>query len=238
LTTMKSNFSDEIYIEIADKGYGMDEESLTKYLKAEGKKIDKSDVARDKEIETRGIGMSIVLRLLALHQGRMEVESKKKIGTTVKLFFNPNKLEIVKEVSLLPEDSVKISENKKSILLVEDNPINIKITTKVLESGGYNVVHAEHGKEALVRLDQENFDLILMDGEMPLMNGYETTEAIREGSVFKNFKKYKTIPIVALMSSSDVKTIARAKKSGMNDHVEKAISKTRLLSVVEKYLNE
>ena len=230
--------SDEICIEIYDQGYGMDKDALEKYLNGLGAQIDKSEIAKEKELESHGIGMSIVLRLVELHQGRIEVESAKKIGTKVRLYFAPRKLKIEQDENLTSNISkAKVNENKaKSILLVEDNPINIKITTKVLESGGYKVSHADNGKEALKILDQEYFDLILMDGEMPIMNGYEATAAIREGSAFKNFTRNKTIPIVALMSSSDPKTIARAKESGMNDHVEKAISKTRLLSVVEKYL--
>ncbi len=230
--------SDEICIEISDQGYGMDKEALEKYLSGFGAQIDKSEIIKEKELETHGIGMSIVLRLVELHQGRIEAESTKKIGTKVRLYFVPKKLKIDQDEKLVPNilEAVVNDGKAKSILLVEDNPINIKITTKVLERGGYRVAHADNGKEALKMLDQENFDLILMDGEMPIMNGYEATIAIREGSIFKNFTKNKTIPIVALMSSSDPKTIARAKESGMNDHVEKAISKTRLLSVIEKYL--
>lgn len=130
----------------------------------------------------------------------------------------------------------KIEPKNKSILLVEDNPANIKITTRVLRDIGYKTRHAENGKDALAILDEEDFDLILMDGEMPIMNGYDTASTIREGKVFKRFKNYKKIPIVALMSSSDDKTIGRALDSGMSDHLEKSTSKTKLNSIINKWL--
>ena len=118
---------------------------------------------------------------------------------------------------------------------VEDNPVNIKIISRLLGSEGYQVTHAENGKDDLEILDQKHFDLILMDGEMSIMDGYTATKIIREGAVFKNFKNYKTIPIIALMSSSDEKTIKKALNSGMNDCMEKSVSKTKLLDMIEGY---
>jgi len=76
----------------------------------------------------------------------------------------------------------------------------------------------------------------LLAEDNPVMNGYQASEAIREGLVFKKFKPYKTIPIIALMSSSDAETIKKSKESGVNDHVEKSASKNKLLDVMMRYL--
>jgi CheY-like chemotaxis protein len=232
----------QICIEIADQGFGMDKDEIEKYLDGSGKEIDKSIIAQEKEIDSYGIGMPIVFKLVRLHHGKIEVESEKNVGTKVRLYFGVSALDIVaqnveqeKEIEAEGLSEIKKPDAKnKSILLVEDNPVNIRITARVLEKEGYNVRYVENGREVLEILDKENFDFILMDGEMPVMNGYEATKAIREGSVFKKFKGYKTIPIIALMSSSDEKTVKRALDSGMNAHVEKSTSRTRLFDVINE----
>ncbi len=235
----------QIYIEIADQGFGMNEEDVKKYLNGSGKDIDKSIISQEKEIDSHGIGMPIVFKLIRLHHGKIEVESESGVGTKVKLYFGLTLLDgILQGLQQEVPVTVKLSGNNiktvnirnKSILLVEDNPVNIRVTTKSLEGRGYQIRNVENGQEALAILDKEDFDLILMDGEMPVMNGYDATKAIREGSIFKKFKNYKTIPIVALMSSSDEKTIQRALDSGMNSHVEKSTSRTKLFDVIDEML--
>jgi len=236
----------KIYIEIADHGIGMSKEEVNMVFFGQGKNIDKSLL--QKEFDSHGIGMSIVLKLVELHGGKIEVESEKGFGTRVKLYFNILSKDVI-EAKYLQQEVKTLAENNeleiknfppnsknKTILLVEDNPVNIKITSSILQKEGYKIRHVENGREALEIIDKENFDLILMDGEMPIMNGYQATAAIREGSFFKKFKNYKSIPIIALMSSADDKTIARALESGMNYHIEKSTSKTKLLEVIEGFL--
>ncbi len=223
----------KVYIEVLDEGIGMTESEVKILLAGRGKSIDKSNL---ENIDSYGIGMPIVLRLVKLHHGKIEIESVKGDGTKVKLYFGD--FENAEAQDLLNQDDadeVSIRKNK-SILMVEDNPVNIKITTKILRKAGYETYYVENGKEALKILDEKHFDLILMDGEMPVMNGYQATAKIREGKSFENFKNYKTIPIIALMSSSDSQAIKRAKDSGMNYHLEKSTSRTKLIDVVDGWL--
>jgi signal transduction histidine kinase/CheY-like chemotaxis protein len=231
---------DKIFIEIADCGFGMNEKEIEKYLSGNGKEIDKSAISKHKKIDSHGIGMSIVLHLIKLHQGSIEVKSEKNIGTKVKLYFNikafENLVQEHKHNILSDSRQTKKTIQRKSILLVEDNSVNILINRRILESEGYQVYCAENGQEALEILDKQDFDLILMDGEMPIMNGYDATRAIRDGRVFTRFKNYKTIPIIALMSSSDDKTVKRAIDCGMNAHIEKSPSKTALLNKIRASL--
>jgi CheY-like chemotaxis protein len=153
------------------------------------------------------------------------------------LFFNAGK-GLEEQVSPTIETTLPKPVKNKSILLVEDNPVSAKVIIKILQNAGYKTHQAWNGKEALIILDEENFDLILMDGEMPIMNGYETTAAIREGKSFAKFKEYKTIPIVALMASSNEKTIKRAMDSGMNYYLEKSAYKAKLLELIERLCSE
>ncbi len=227
----------QIYIEIADHGVGMTKEEIKMLLLGRGKGIDKSNIS--KKVESYGIGMTIVLGLVELHNGKIDIDSRKGVGTRVKLYFNVGLQEIERKDSLAKlanKISDNITQQGKSILLVEDNPVNIKITSKILQNEGYKVQYVENGREALEMLDEEDFDLILIDGEMPIMDGYKAAKEIRKGSVFKKFKYYKTIPIIALTSSSDAKTIKKSTDSGINHHIEKSTSKAKMLKIIKECL--
>ncbi len=221
----------QICIEVLDEGFGMTQEEVKILLQGHGKNIDKTGIA---DLDSHGIGMSIVLKLVKMHNGKIEIASQKNEGTKITLLFDAYTDEESEELRKAKKS--KNFEKNKSILLVEDNPANIKITSKILRDMGYKTRHVENGEDALKVLDEEDFDLVLMDGEMPIMNGYEATAKIREGKIFKKFKNYKMIPIIALMSSSDEKTIKRALDSGMNSHLEKSTSKTKLANMIEDWL--
>ncbi len=221
----------KICITIKDSGIGMTEDEIKLLLSGQGKDIDKSQLTN---LDSHGIGMGITLKLVKLHHGKIVIHSKKGLGTTIELFFDAYEGEL-KENKL--EAEVEKRRKSASILLVEDNPVNIKITSKILRDAGYEVLHSENGLEALKILDKEKFDLILMDGEMPIMNGYEAIKEIRLGSSFKKFKNYQTIPIIALMASSDKETVQKAFDSGANFNLEKTINKKDFLAAVARALD-
>jgi len=218
----------KIYIEIADEGSGMTKKEIDKYLSG-NTEIYINDSIKEKS-NSHIIGIPIILDLIKMHDGVIEVNSIKNKGTIVKLYFNAVKN--TKSNSIINNNEF----SGYSALLVEDNPVNIKVTSRLLVQSGFDIYVAENGEEALKILDEKQVDIILMDGEMPVMNGYEATRKIREGSVFKNFKNFKNIPIVALMSSSDEETLKKTFDSGMNDHVEKSASRTNLIEAIRKYL--
>ena len=234
----------KICFEIIDKGFGMSDEDIEKYLKGQGGQIDKSDVAQIKKIDSSGLGIPIALKLINLHKGTIQVESKKDIGTKVRIYFDlaGDKIKSAAKKSKykLPElsEGEKSTNHEKLILLVEDNPVNIKVTCRILEKQSYSVIYAENGRDALAIIEKECPDLILMDGEMPVMNGYETTRNIRKGTGFKNFTNFKKIPIIGLMSSADKKTIKKSLDAGMDTHIEKSTSSTKLLMDIRKYLDK
>lgn len=234
--------SRQLCIEIIDSGFGMSEEEIKKYLAGNGSEIDKSDVMKIKNIDSHGIGVPIILRLVGLHNGKIEVESIKDSGTKVGLYFSlENSLKIKNKAlsqkgEFLSDKSRKKKSLNKLILLVDDNPVNIKITCRILELEGYQVIYAENGNDAILMIEQHHPDLVLMDGEMPVMNGYDATIKIRKGDLFKSFKKFKTIPIIGLMSSSSEAVIQKSAESGMNDHLEKSTSKTKLLDIIARNL--
>ena len=212
----------QIYIEFKDQGIGMDEEEIKMALAGDGVSIDKSIL--NKPIDSHGIGLPVVKHLVDFHNGTIEIQSRKGKGTKIKLYFPITEVKAAKDVKtdLKSNSTTNFNPKNKTILLVEDNPVNIKITSRILENAGLKIKSATNGKEALKILDEEKFDLILMDGEMPIMNGYETTKKIREGNCFKKFKNYKTIPIIALMGNSDPITIRQTQDCGMDGHIVKS----------------
>ncbi len=120
-----------------------------------------------------------------------------------------------------------------SVLLVEDNPINQQVASEFLEQAGVSVVIASHGAEALDRLrdlGSERFDAVLMDLQMPQMDGFEATRRIREQA------KYKDLPIIAMTAHAFEEERQRCLDEGMNDHVAKPIDPDKLLATLAHWI--
>ena len=116
------------------------------------------------------------------------------------------------------------------VLLVEDNEINQELAVDLLEKGGISVVVASNGIEAIAKLDKEKFDGILMDCQMPIMDGYEATKQIRKK------EEYKDIPILALTANVMQTDIEKAIESGMNDQIIKPIRYLDMFSKMAKWI--
>lgn len=119
-----------------------------------------------------------------------------------------------------------------NVLLVEDNEINQLVASTFLKKWGMGVTIANHGKEALSIIESKNFQLVLMDLQMPEMDGYESTCKIR--SMSDNY--FKTIPILAFSSSSLIMSVEKAIQCGMNDFVTKPLMPEDLQSKINKYV--
>ncbi|MBF0224452.1 MAG: response regulator [Desulfobacterales bacterium] len=116
------------------------------------------------------------------------------------------------------------------ILLVEDNLINQQVATEFLEAMGVQVIVANNGKEALVQIQNQVFDLILMDIQMPELDGYETTQRIRKNS------NYKDLPIIAITAHAMIEEKEKCKAVGMNDHISKPFMQHDLFSTLKKWI--
>ena len=134
--------------------------------------------------------------------------------------------------SLVTRHTIRESERTLNILLAEDNAVNQKLAVKLLEKRGYNTRVAGNGKEALEAFRKETFDLILMDVEMPEMNGLETTGLIRETE-----KKTGThIPIVAMTAHAMKGDKERCLDAGMDGYVSKPINSKELFETIESFV--
>ncbi len=124
---------------------------------------------------------------------------------------------------------------KKRILVVEDNPINQKVAVNLCKKFGYFVKTASNGEQALAALEKEEFDLVLMDCQLPIMDGFEATEAIRSrGSNVSN----RNIPIVAMTAYAMKGDREKCLESGMDDYIAKPIEGTILNATIEKWLSQ
>ncbi len=127
--------------------------------------------------------------------------------------------------------------NGKRILLVDDNATSRKFMGMVLHHYGCDVKQAIHGKEAIEALEQEDYDLVIMDVEMPVMNGIEATKAIRSGEYFHRFSSFSTLPIIGLSGKTDTTSVQSMRDAGMNYHLGKPVFKDDLLSAIAVMLN-
>jgi CheY-like chemotaxis protein len=173
--------------------------------------------------------MAITNELIQLMGGRIEVTSEKGVGSTFTIFLN---LEIQKnEEELKVNDTIQNIELRNvKILLVEDNELNRLVATNSLNYYHALVTEAINGKEAVEILKSQRFDLILMDLQMPEMDGLEATRIIR------NELKITT-PMIALTANALKNEIEKCMEVGMNDYVTKPFEEKHFLQVVTKNCN-
>jgi len=179
----------------------------------------------------RGLGTySIKLLTERYLKGQVSFETSFELGTVFKVVC-PN-LQL-KEAPTLERQPV--STGKKSsplrILVAEDNPVNQKLTVRMLEKQGHTAVVADNGNAALAALACEPFDLVLMDCQMPEMDGFEAARIIRKGRLTES----ADIPIVAMTGHADEESRAACLAAGMNDHVSKPVGKEMLAEVLARW---
>jgi CheY-like chemotaxis protein len=121
----------------------------------------------------------------------------------------------------------------KKVLVAEDSSVIINLTKNVLMFENYDIVAVKNGKQVLDRLAGEDFDMILMDINMPIMDGIECTKAIRALSD----RQKASIPIVAITGNYKNYTMDDFKKAGLNDYVQKPLDYDLLLATVKKHLS-
>lgn len=206
----------KLRFEVSDTGIGMSEEFIFKIFD----KFSQEQNTSSRQYEGTGLGMAISNDLVKLMGGKMSVESVKKKGTKCifELTFKKGKSNALK--STLEEVREGAFIGKKA-LLVEDNEMNRFIATRSLDYLGFETTDAENGLIATKLIKNENFDLILMDIQMPVMDGIEATRFIRENLQIQT-------PIIALTANAFKHDINLYLKIGMNDFIIKPFDENDL----------
>lgn len=214
---------------VSDTGIGIGHEDMDKLFK----NFSQVDGSFTKKYGGTGLGLIISRKLLELMKSNILVDSIKGTGSkfyfTIKLDFVKSKIlssQIIKEDFYNNE----ISDISRNILVVEDNEANQIVIKKMCNKMNHTVRVVNNGREAIEILDKENFDIILMDIQMPIMNGIEAAKIIRK----KEKESGRHIPIVALTAYALKEDRDKFLSIGMDDYLSKPIIITDLYNCIEK----
>ena len=218
-----------------DTGIGMNPE----YLPHIFDEFSREHTTTENKVSGTGLGLSIVKSFVELMNGKIHVESELGKGTkfTVEI-----PLELASEEDVckkeLPEQAFMTDKNiGKRILLAEDNELNAEIAMELLKEEGFLIDWVKDGQECFDKLEESDdgyYDLILMDIQMPILNGYDATAKIRQ---MKNQKKAAT-PIVAMTANSFDEDIERTKKAGMNGFIAKPLDSEKMFTILKQNIEK
>ena len=214
-----------------DTGIGMSKE----YLPHLFDEFSREHTTTENKVVGTGLGLSIVKTLIELMGGKIQVESDQGVGTKFTVVLS---LEIASEEDVYEKQELQSSEKVEGIriLLAEDNELNAEIAKELLQEKGFLVEHAADGIiccHMLTKAEAGYYDLILMDIQMPGLDGYETAAKIRK---MKDQKK-ANIPIIAMTANAFSEDKQAALDAGMNDHVAKPIDMKVLMAAIAKVMN-
>lgn len=219
---------------ISDTGIGIDSESLQHLFDP----FFRSSDVISKHIEGSGLGLAIVKNIVDYKGGTISVTSRQGEGTTftvtLPLHFD-TAAEHPVEKPTHTFGSADFDFSGKSLLLAEDHPINQKVAELILEKTGAAVTIVENGlqcTELFTGSAKGSFDAILMDIQMPIMNGYEAAQAIRSST----HPQSATIPIIAMTANAFAEDIKNALSAGMNAHIAKPIDPQKLYETLAAYI--
>ncbi|MCR4956899.1 MAG: response regulator [Lachnospiraceae bacterium] len=218
----------EIKLSVKDNGIGMSEEFLERAFDA----FSQEGIASCGQSTGSGLGLSIVKQLVELFEGSIDVSSTVGKGTTIEVVLNVELAEPILQRKEVNEAHMSVMEGRH-ILIAEDQPLNAKILTKLLNKQGIIVDLAEDGRKAVSSFmcsKEGKYDAILMDVRMPNMDGMEATREIRSHKERGDWN----IPIIATTANAFLEDKMKCKEAGMDEHVSKPINAKELYACLER----
>jgi len=218
--------------EVEDSGIGIPQEAIGRLFSA----FEQADNSTTRRYGGTGLGLAITQKLAQMMGGEAGVESCEGFGSTFwfsvrlrKAAPNPRAMHAAGQTA---EAMLQQSHAGRRILLVDDEPINREIAQMILEDAGLRVDLAADGREAVDKVARADYDLVLMDMQMPRMDGLEASMCIRR------MPERATLPILAMTANAFVEDRARCLAAGMNDFIAKPISPEQLYSLVLRWLEK
>ena len=224
----------KIKIAVKDTGIGIEECFKDKLFS----NFNQGDISVSKKYKGTGLGLAISKQLATLMNGNINFESTEGQGSvfflTCELKLSNNKSNDTKKNNIVG-NKIKInnSAQNKVVLCVEDNLINQEVMESIVKRKGYKYIEAYNGNEALNILKNNKVDLILMDVQMPELNGFETTKIIRDGEINGNH-----IPIIAMTAYAMLGDKDKCIKAGMDKYISKPFNIEELYNIFEFYLGK
>ncbi len=215
----------DVQFDIVDTGIGLNSEEVAKIFKP----FSQANQEVRRRFGGTGLGLAICSELVSKMGGTVAVSSVKGVGSkfTVHLRFNTTPAELVSVPTALINPQQL--DRKLHILTVDDHPINLKLLQRILTKSGHHVQLANSGIEAIQLCQTTAFDLILMDIDMPVMDGFIATKKIRSLEVASS-----QAHICALTGYVDVATVERSKEVGMNSYLAKPLNTDKLDALIVK----
>jgi len=216
---------------VSDTGIGISKDRINSIYDS----FSQESINNKRKFGGLGLGLYIVKHLVNLHKGQIKIESTPELGTVCEIQLKYKSIAVTKQIAIENETALEYDLKGKTILVVEDNAMNqmvIKMITKKWLNT--SVDFANNGEEGLKKLTENHYDIILMDLQMPVMDGYEATIAIRKGDAGEH---KKGIPIIALTADVMESTKTRVIEIGMNKYLSKPVDKDTLFEIVKLLVN-
>ncbi|CAN5357875.1 response regulator [soil metagenome] len=223
-----------VTLTVADTGIGMSAATLSKLFGA----FTQADASTTRTFGGTGLGLNITRRLAQLMDGEILVDSREGQGSTFTLTFLVDVAATAAADTSAPafgaanEDEEVLSPlHGRRVLVVDDHPVNRRVIKLFLAPFDCDLVEVENGREALDALETEPFDLVLMDVNMPVMDGLEATRRLRRDP------RWKDLPVIALTADVMRTQIDTCLEAGMDAHIAKPIDLRDLLTVMVQVLD-
>ncbi|MBN1650112.1 MAG: response regulator [Bacteroidales bacterium] len=208
---------------VKDTGSGIKKELQSELFST----FTQGDSSSTKGYQGTGIGLAMAQKTISYLGGAIGFESAEYKGST---FWFSVELEVASKIIEKPEIQLP---SQVPVLLVEDNKINQKIAFFALKKLGFPVQIAENGLEAVERFQQEKFKIVLMDLQMPVMNGFDATIKIR---AYEKQQEAQSSLIIALSANTIKEDIEKCFVVGMNEYISKPFSPAKLIEVIQKHI--
>ena len=216
---------------VSDTGIGISAEALSRLFRS----FTQADSSTTRKYGGTGLGLAISKRLVEMMGGAIGVESEVGRGSTFWFTVDLRTVEVAQALlfpATEPAHAVYQAAGERGrVLLAEDNPINQKVAVHLLGRLGYGVDLAENGAEAVEMVQRRDYDIVLMDCQMPVMDGFEATRTIRSLN-----SRVARIPIVAVTANALPGEREKCLAAGMDDYVPKPVSKETLDEALARWL--
>ncbi len=229
-----SNFKDSyclVQFNVTDTGIGLSQPQMKQIFE----RFSQADSTTTRKYGGTGLGLSISKQLSQLMGGDIKVKSRLGRGTNFRFSFKAKVNDSHKPEDLLPAvPSSSIKQFNATILVVDDNEVNQTVAQDMLETFGLKVKITNNGKKAIKLLTKHHFDLVFMDCQMPIMDGYEATQHIRNA---KQTVLNPNIPIIAMTANALHGDEQKCYDAGMDDYLAKPFDLATLLTILTDWLN-